>query len=105
MRIAVHAHDASPSINKFLREERPETVNQNDTWRGAYSAKKCMKVVAMGPRYKHGVSWHEELSDKVASVRTHCQWAMRNCGADAQQLIYKLDNIVHHYQNVHGQCM
>ena len=30
--VATHAHDRNLSINKFLREEHPDTTNQNDTW-------------------------------------------------------------------------
>lgn len=31
--VRLHAHDRNASINKFIREERPDTINQNDTLR------------------------------------------------------------------------
>ena len=102
--VAVHAHDSNASVNKYVREERPGTVNQNDTWHGANSAKKAVVAVSSGPRYKHGDTWHEELADKPASVRIHFQWSMRNCDGNPELLLQYLDNIVEHYANNHAAC-
>lgn len=102
--IKTHAHDRNLSINCFIKREREDTVNQNDTWHAAKSVEKEMKSVCTGPKAKHGVTWHEELSDKVRSVRTHVQYSIRNCNNDSEILLKKLDNIVLHYKNVHDGC-
>jgi hypothetical protein len=42
--------------------------------------------------------------DKVHSIRTHVQYAIRNCNRDDITLQRKIDNVVMHYKNVHDQC-
>jgi hypothetical protein len=103
MNIELHAHDRNASVNKFIREERPETINQNDTWHAAKSVKKEISKVSKGSKRNHGKTWHEELADKVHSFRTHVQYAIRNCNRDAVTLQRKIDNVVMHYKNVHDQ--
>ena len=104
VRINIHAHDRNASLNKFIREERPKTINQNDTWHAAKSVEKEISKVGKGSRKNHGVTWHEQLSDKVHSIRTHVQFAIRNCDHDADILREKVDNIVYHYKNIHDRC-
>jgi len=102
--IKSHAHDRNLSVNSFVKKERNGTCNQNDTWHAAKSVEKEISAVSKGPKSKHGITWHEELSDKVQSVRTHVQYSIRNCDNDSTMLISKLDNIVLHYKNQHDKC-
>ena len=102
--VNIHAHDRNMSVNKFIREQRPDTVNQNDTWHAAKYVQKDIAKVAKGPKYAHGKTWHTKISDKVNSIRTHVQYSMRNCNGDAEHLRASLDNIVPHYKNDHRNC-
>lgn len=104
VRVHIHAHDRNASVNKYIREERPDTVNQNDTWHAAKSVQKAISAVGKGPKKQHGKTWHEEIADKINSVRVHVQHAIRNCNNDTQILREKLDNVVAHYKNSHGNC-
>ena len=38
--VRAHAHDRNASVNKYLRVERPEVVNQNDAWHAGKSIEK-----------------------------------------------------------------
>jgi hypothetical protein len=40
---------------------------------------KQVKTGCSGPKYKEGSTWHQELSHKAASIKTHVYWAMKNC--------------------------
>ena len=102
--VHTHAHGRNASVNKFLRDERKDTINQNETWHAAKSVEKEISRVAKGPKYRHRRDWHEQISDKVHSVRLHVQYSMRNCNGDAENLRQRLDNITEHYQNRHAQC-
>lgn len=68
--VHLHAHDRNASINKFIREERPDTTNQNDTWHAAKAAEKEISKVAKGPKKNHRCSWHEELTKSIPCVYT-----------------------------------
>ena len=102
--VATHAHDRNLSINKFVREEKPDTVNQNDTWHAGKSVEKEVVAVTKGPKYKHGTTWHEDLFDKSASTRTHIHYAIRNCNGDPEKLKSSILNTVKHYKNIHTEC-
>lgn len=71
VRISIHAHDRNASLNKFIREECLETLNQNDTWHTAKSVEKEISKVGKDSKKNYGVTWHEQLSDKVHSIRKH----------------------------------
>lgn len=66
--VRLHAHDRNASINKFIREERPDTTNQNDTWHAAKAAEKEISKVVKGPKKYHRCSCHEELTDIQRSI-------------------------------------
>ena len=104
IKISTHVHDSNASINKFIRENKPATSNQNDTWHAGVSLKKAVCAITKGAQYKHGVTWHRELQDKATNIITHVHWAMRNCENDPANLRNSLDNIVNHYQNIHESC-
>lgn len=104
VRVHVHAHDRNASVNKYIREERPDTLNQNDTWHAAKSVERVINIVGKGSKRQHRQTWHEEISDKVHSVRVHVQYSIRNCHNDPRILREKLDNVVEHYKNIHENC-
>ena len=60
--------------------------------------------MTQGPKKNHGKTWHNELSDKAGSIRTHAYWAMKNCGGSPNKLIDMLENIVCHYKGSHENC-
>ena len=53
---------------------------------------------------QHGITWHEELKDKAASIKTHVYYAMKTCHGSPDALRKNLDNIVGHYKDNHGNC-
>jgi len=99
-----HGHDRNGSVNKFVREERPQTTNQNDTWHVSVSVAKELKKVSTGAKCREGKTWSHQLIDKVVPVKTHINFAMRRCGGDKDILKRAIDNIVCHYQNQHTDC-
>ena len=102
--IAIHAHDRNMSINKYVREQQPNTINQNDRWHAIKAVKKRMTEVASGPAYKRGVTWDPELDDKIEAVGNHFYWAVDNCQGDCIVLKSYLNNIQDHYRNHHERC-
>ena len=104
-----HSHNRNASVNKCLRVERPEVVNQNDTWHAGKYIEKQINKIARGPMFQHGHTWHQ-ITDKVLSVRTHVQYAKRNCNQNVETLRSMMDNITDHFQNKHenysvqGRC-
>ena len=102
--VHAHAHDRNSSVNKFIRDERIEVINQNDTWHAGKSVEKAINKIARGPKKLHGKTWHEEITDQVLSVRTHVQYAIRRCGGSGEKLRSMMDNVTEHYQNKHEHC-
>lgn len=102
--INIHGHDRNASVNKYLRTSRPNVENANDTWHAAKGVAKQLKTVTHGPMKQHGITWHEELKDKAASIKTHVFYAMKTCNGSADTLKNNLDNIVEHYKNNHNNC-
>lgn len=99
-----HGHDNNASINKYIRENHTDTENQNDTWHVSVSIEKKMKSISSGAKCREGKTWSIQLSDKVGPVKTHVQYAMKNCNGDKDKLVSMLDNIVQHYENKHENC-
>jgi len=60
-----HAHDRN-GVNTCVREERPQTTNQNDTWH-VFVAKE-LKRVSAGAKCRDGKTWNNQLIDKVVPV-------------------------------------
>ena len=102
--IHIHGHDRNASVNKFVKQEQPLVDNANDTWHAAKGVTKVIKPTGHGSKKMHGKTWHKELSDKAASVKTHVYYAMKNCNGSEEQLRRWLDNIVPHYQQNHTHC-
>ena len=102
--INIHGHDRNASVNKYLQKVRPNVENANDTWHAAKGVTKMLKSVTHGPMKHHGITWHEELKDKAASIKTHVYYAMKTCHGSPDTLRKNLDNIVEHYKDNHGNC-
>lgn len=45
-----------------------------------------------------GNQWFSNYKFSVKSIKTHCYYAMKNCGGDAEKLRSQLRNIVEHYK-------
>lgn len=67
----IHGHDRNASVNKY--QHQPQVTNANDMWHANASkgVTKEMKKIASGPQKYMGVTWHPDLSDKVALIKTH----------------------------------
>ena len=104
VRISIHAHDRNASLNKFIREERPETPKPERLMAYRKIRGKRNQQSGKGFRKNHGVTWHEQLSDKVHTIRKHVQFAIGKCDHDADILREKVDNIVYNYKNIHERC-
>lgn len=102
--VHIHGHDRNASVNKFLSVNKPYVTNANDTWHASKNVNKEMKKIATGPLKYRGITWHPDLSDKVASIKTHTYYAMKNCQGSSKKLRELLDNIVEHYKNNHQNC-
>ncbi|KAK3106301.1 hypothetical protein FSP39_017387 [Pinctada imbricata] len=102
--VHIHGHDRNVSINNYLKTQYPEVTNANDTWHATKNVAKELKKVCSGPQYQHGKTWHGELSDKSASIKTHTYYAIKNCDGSPDKLRANLDNIIPHYQNIHSNC-
>ncbi|XP_070190600.1 uncharacterized protein [Littorina saxatilis] len=102
--IRVHCHDRNATVNKWVRDNRPDTTSTNDTWHAAKNVAKEVRTVCTGPRYQEGKTWHPELSDKAASIKTHMYWSMKNCEDDPTKLQAMIINIIQHYKGNHHDC-
>ena len=49
--IRVHCHDRNVSVNKWIRDNRPNTESTNDTWHAAKNVAKEVRSVCAGPRH------------------------------------------------------
>ncbi|XP_033731910.1 uncharacterized protein LOC117321561 isoform X2 [Pecten maximus] len=103
--VNIHGHDRNASINKYLDAEQPSVTNANDTWHAANGVAKIIKSLTSGPKKMHGKTWHGELSDKAASIKTHWYYAMRHCEKSVEKLRMLLDNVVQHYKDIHDGCL
>ena len=103
--VNIHAHDRNVSLNKLLDSEYPHVTNANDTWHATKGIAKQLKTITKGPKKMHGKTWHSELSDKAASIKTHCYYAMKNCNRQPDILRALLENIVQHYKGDHQNCL
>ena len=57
------------SVNKLIREEKTTTLNHNDTWHATKALTKGIICVAAGVKFYHGKTWHQELEDKIESIK------------------------------------
>ena len=60
--VKIHAHDRNLSINKFIKDTH-FTTNQNDLWHAVKAIKKAITNVSKGPKYSHGITWSQQLTD------------------------------------------
>ena len=101
--VRIHAHDNNSSVVKFIREERQPTRNGNDTWHATKNAVKNMrKNMTKG---EGRAKWYkDQISDKVASIKTHLYYSIKTCNNSADRLRASIDNIIPHYQGDHQNC-
>ena len=104
IKVRLHGHDRNASVNKYLMKERPEVKNANDTWHATKGIVKALKGITTGPKKNHGKTWHAELTDKAAAIKTATYHAMKNCEGSAEKLRKNLDNICEHYKGSHDNC-
>ena len=102
--VRTHAHDNNASVTKYIREEQPGTESSKDTWHATKGIARDAKKITAGPASQEGKTWHGELSDKAASIKTHSYWAMKNCEGNAQKLRENLENMTEHYKYNHANC-
>ena len=103
--VRIHGHDRNSSVNKYLSQEHTHVQNANDTWHATKGIIKVLKSITSGPKKMHGITWHGELTDKAASVKTAAYYAMKNCNGSGEKLRQMLDNIPEHYKGNHTQCL
>ena len=100
----MHIHDGNTSVTKYVENREEGVKNSYDTWHATKGITKQLKKVTGGPKRDHGKTWHVDLSDKAASIRTHMHWAMKHCDGSSEKLCDMLDNIVPHYKGNHEKC-
>ena len=101
--IKIHSHDRKMTVNKFVKETQ-FTTNQNDLWHAAKAVKKSVSKVSKGAKFSEGISWSQQLADKVEPIVTHISWSVRNCDENPQKLKESLNNVMEHYCNNHANC-
>jgi hypothetical protein len=101
--IKIHSHDRNMAVNKFVKETQ-FTTNQNDLWHAVKAVKKSVSKVSKGAKFSEGLSWSQQLADKVEPIATHISWSVRNCDENPQKLKESLDNVIEHYCNNHANC-
>ena len=104
LNIRLHCHDKNASVNKFIYSEREDTTSTNDTWHATKNVTKELKCICSGPKYKEGITWHRQLADKAASIKTHIYWTMKNCAQNPDKLRENILNIINHYKDDHTKC-
>ena len=104
IKVRLHGHDRNPSVNKYLMKEHPEVKNANDTWHATKGITKVLKGITSGPKKNHGKTWHTELTDKAAAIKTATYHAMKSCDGSPEKLRQTLDNICDHYRGIHENC-
>ncbi|CAG2231774.1 unnamed protein product [Mytilus edulis] len=83
IKVKVHSHDRNASVSKYLSQNQPDVIDSYDTWHGAKEVRRNMAKITKGTRKNIGKTWHPELRDKSAGVKTHVYWAMKNCNGNA----------------------
>jgi len=83
--VNIHGHDRNMVANKYLKVDQLHVTNANDSWHVTKGINREIKKVCDGPMKYHGIQWHGELSDKAASIKTQCYYAMKNCEGSAEK--------------------
>ena len=76
-----------------------------DAWHSGKGTARGMKKITTGPKKLEGKTWHPQLTDKSASVKTAVYYQMKNCEGSASQLRASIDNITDHYKGNHSKCL
>ena len=76
-----------------------------DTWHGGKGVARGMKKIITTPKKMEGKTWHPQLTDKAASVKTAVYYQMKYCQGRASQLRAGIDNTIGHYKGNHSKCL
>ena len=76
-----------------------------DTWHGGKEVLRAAKKIGKGLKRDQGKTWHPQLADKAAGIKTHVYYAMKNCKGSVNNLISSLNNIKEHYRGEHQSCL
>ena len=77
VKVRIRGHDGNSSINKYPAQEKPQVKNVNDTWHATKGITKVLKNITIDAKKNWGIIWHEELSDKAASIKIACFYVMK----------------------------
>lgn len=102
--VNVHCHDSNASVTKFIQTERPPTISTQDTWHATKNISKNIAKICKGSKKLSGLTWHPELADKAASVKTHIYHSIKNCGGNTESLKKGIINLISHYKGDHESC-
>jgi hypothetical protein len=53
--------------------------------------KKSVSKISKAAKFSEGLSWSQQLADKVEPIATHISWSVRNCDENPQKLKESLD--------------
>ena len=62
-----------------------------------------MKKITTGPKKIEGKTWHPQLTDKSASVKTALYYQVKYYEKSASQLRVGIDNIIEYYKGNHSK--
>jgi hypothetical protein len=51
-----------------------------------YNPEAVKQSVSKGAKFSEGLSWSQQLADKVEPIATHISWSVRNCDENPQKL-------------------
>jgi hypothetical protein len=65
-----------PKTNSLILKNSLFTTNQNDLWHAVKAVKKSVSKVSKGAKFSEGLSWSQQLADKVEPIATHISWSV-----------------------------
>ena len=74
---SIQTHRNNTSISKYVREQRPTTINQLDNWHALKQLEKLLKAITDGLKKKLGLTWHGESIDKPHPITYHAYYALK----------------------------
>ena len=96
-------HDNCGPTSKLIKE-RGDIEDNKDTWHCTKKLTTVTSKIGKGKAKNHGTTWHSELKDKAAPLKTHCLWSMKYSNGNPQKLRSNLLNFVNHYKGKHENC-
>ncbi len=84
--VRAHAHDRNASVSKYIESDQPGTLDQLDTWHASKEVRSATKKIVKGPKKNISKTWHPQLEDKAASIKTHTYHCIKNCGGSTDRI-------------------